>query len=95
MLEQPQKPVQQSFVGGPARAIPVMPTMPVDLSFQQTLELLTQALSRIGQPRDLSLSYADQAKRIGATEFDGDGDPAVAEEWIEKMEQIMEVMTVP
>ncbi|VVA33282.1 PREDICTED: Transposon, partial [Prunus dulcis] len=32
---------------------------------------------------------------IGATEFDGDGDPAVAEEWIEKMERIMEVMAVP
>ncbi|VVA39015.1 PREDICTED: Transposon, partial [Prunus dulcis] len=34
-------------------------------------------------------------KRIGATDFDGDGDPAVAEEWIERIERIMEVMAVP
>ncbi|XP_034207089.1 uncharacterized protein LOC117620937 [Prunus dulcis] len=66
-----------------------------DPNILQTLELLTQALSRAGQSRDPSLGYADQAKRIGATEFDGDGDPAVAEEWIEKMERIMEVMAVP
>ncbi|BBN69306.1 transposable element gene [Prunus dulcis] len=66
-----------------------------DPKIQQTLELLTQALSRTGQPRDPSLGYADQAKRIGATDFDGAGDPAVAEEWIERMERIMEVMAVP
>ncbi|XP_034197179.1 uncharacterized protein LOC117612609 [Prunus dulcis] len=66
-----------------------------DPNFQQTLELLTQALARTGQPRDPSLGYADQAKRIGATDFDGDGNPAVAEEWIERMERIMEVMVVP
>ncbi|VVA39500.1 PREDICTED: LOC109794585 partial, partial [Prunus dulcis] len=34
-------------------------------------------------------------KKIGATDFDGAGDPAVAEEWIERMERIMEVMVVP
>ncbi|XP_034208211.1 uncharacterized protein LOC117621768 [Prunus dulcis] len=66
-----------------------------DPNFQQTLELLTQALSQTGQSRDPSLGYADQAKRIGATDFDGDVDPAVAEEWIERMERIMEVMAVP
>ena len=66
-----------------------------DPNFQQTLELLTQALARTGQPRDPSLGYADQAKGIGVTNFDGNGNPAVAEEWIEKMEQIMEVMAVP
>ncbi|KAI5323091.1 hypothetical protein L3X38_032163 [Prunus dulcis] len=32
---------------------------------------------------------------LGAIDFDGDGTPAVAEEWIERMEQIMEVMAVP
>ncbi|KAI5318586.1 hypothetical protein L3X38_038294 [Prunus dulcis] len=85
------KPVEQSFVGGPSRAAPLIPTMPGDPNFQQTLELLNQALSRTGQSRDLSLGYADQAKRIGATDFDGDGDTAVAEEWIERMERIMEV----
>ncbi|KAI5348921.1 hypothetical protein L3X38_001808 [Prunus dulcis] len=53
------------------------------------------ALSRTGQSRDPSPGYADQAKRIGATDFDGDGDPAVAEEWIKRMERIMEVMAVP
>ncbi|XP_020409514.1 uncharacterized protein LOC18781549, partial [Prunus persica] len=57
--------------------------------------MLTQALSRAGQPRDPSLGYADQAKRIGAIDFDGTGDPAVAEGWIERMERIMEVMAVP
>ncbi|KAI5351438.1 hypothetical protein L3X38_004329 [Prunus dulcis] len=66
-----------------------MPTMPGDPNFQQTLELLTQALSRTGQSRDPSLGYADQAKRTGATDFDGDGNPAVVEEWIERMERIM------
>ncbi|XP_021811765.1 uncharacterized protein LOC110754942 [Prunus avium] len=57
--------------------------------------MLTQALSRTEQPREPSLSYADQATRIGATDFDGDGDPAVAEEWIERMEWTMRVMAVP
>ena len=66
-----------------------------DPNFQQTLELLTQALSRTGQSRDPSLGYADQAKRIRAIDFDGDGIPAVAEEWIERMERIMEVMAIP
>ncbi|BBN68210.1 hypothetical protein Prudu_333S000100 [Prunus dulcis] len=84
-----------SFVGGPSGAAPAMPTMPGDPNFQQTLELLTQALSRTGQSRDPSLGYADRAKRIGATYFDGDGDPAVVEEWIERMERIMKVMAVP
>ncbi|CAL8168055.1 unnamed protein product [Prunus armeniaca] len=49
----------------------------------------------LGQSKDPSPGYADQAKRIGATDFDGDGDPAVAEEWIERIERIMEVMAVP
>ncbi|CAL2229316.1 unnamed protein product [Prunus armeniaca] len=89
------EPVEQSFVGGPSGAAPAVPTMPGDPNFQQTLELLTQALSRTGQTRDPSLGYADQAKRIGATDFDGDGDPTVAEEWIERMERIMDVMRVP
>ncbi|CAL2239511.1 unnamed protein product [Prunus armeniaca] len=66
-----------------------------DPNFQQTLELLTQALYKTGQSRDPPLGYADQAKRIGATNFDGDGDPAVAEEWIERTDWIMEVMVVP
>ncbi|XP_020412075.1 uncharacterized protein LOC18786176 [Prunus persica] len=86
--------VEQSYVGGSAGTVPVMPTPPIDPNFQQTLELLTQALSRTGEPRDASLTYADQARRIGAVEFNGDGDPAVAEEWIE-MERIMDVMDVP
>ncbi|BBN67675.1 hypothetical protein Prudu_150S000400 [Prunus dulcis] len=72
-----QEPVEQSFVGGPSGPAPPMPTVMGDPNLQQTLELLTQALSRAGQSRDPSLGYADQAKRIGATEFDGDGDPAV------------------
>ncbi|CAL2270249.1 unnamed protein product [Prunus armeniaca] len=72
-----------------------MPTRPGDPNFQQALELLTQALSRNGQSRDPSLGYADQAKRVGATDFDGDGNPAVAEKWIERMKRIMEVMAVP
>ncbi|KAI5335118.1 hypothetical protein L3X38_025251 [Prunus dulcis] len=42
--------------------------------------MLTQALSKTGQPRDLSLCYADQTKRIGAINFYSDGDPVVAEE---------------
>ncbi|CAL2256387.1 unnamed protein product [Prunus armeniaca] len=58
--------VEQYFVGGPSGAAPTVPTMPLDPNFQQTLELLTQALSRIEQTRDPSLGYADQAKRIGA-----------------------------
>lgn len=41
------------------------------------------------------MNYTDQARRIGATELDGDGDPTVAEEWIEKMESIMDVIDVP
>ncbi|KAI5347763.1 hypothetical protein L3X38_000650 [Prunus dulcis] len=86
-----QEPVEQSFVGGPSGPAPPMPTVMGDPNLQQTLELLTQALSRAGQSRDPSLGYADQAKRIGATDFDGDSDPAVAEEWIEKMERIMEL----
>ncbi|BBN68979.1 transposable element gene [Prunus dulcis] len=90
-----QEPVEQSFVGGPSGPAPPMPTMMGDPNFQQTLELLTQALSLTGQSRDLSLGYANQAKRIGATDFDGDGDPTVAEEWTERMERIMEVMAVP
>ena len=57
--------------------------------------MLAQALAWTGQPRDPSLGYADQVKRIGATDFDGDGNPAVAEEWIERMEWIMEVMAIP
>ncbi|XP_020421244.1 uncharacterized protein LOC109949586 [Prunus persica] len=89
------EPVEQSVVGGSSGAVPAMPPMQGDPHFQQTLELLMQALARTGQPRDPSLGYADQAKRIGATDFDGDGTPAVAEEWIEKMEWIMEVMAVP
>ena len=32
---------------------------------------------------------------LGATDFDGDSTPAVNEEWIGRMEQIMEVMAVP
>lgn len=86
--------VEQSYVGGLAGVVPVMPTPSIDPNFQQTLELLTQALSRTGQPRDASLTYADQAKRIRVVEFNGDGDPAMAEEWIE-MERIMDVMDVP
>ncbi|CAL9012613.1 unnamed protein product, partial [Prunus brigantina] len=72
-----------------------MTTVPVNTNVQQTLELLTQALTRTGPPRDPSLGYAEQAKRIGATDFDGDGDPAMAEEWIEKIERVMEIMRVP
>ncbi|CAL9024787.1 unnamed protein product [Prunus brigantina] len=72
-----------------------MPTPSVYPNFPQTLELLTLALSRTGQPRDPSQSYVDQARRIGAIKFDGVGDPTVAEEWIEKMERIMDVMDVP
>ncbi|KAI5342652.1 hypothetical protein L3X38_010528 [Prunus dulcis] len=87
--------VEQSFVGGPSGAAPPMPTMPGDLNFQQTLELSTQALSMTGQSRDPSLGYDNQAKRIGAIDFDDDGDPAVAEKWIERMEWIMEVMAIP
>ncbi|CAL9004185.1 unnamed protein product, partial [Prunus brigantina] len=86
--------VEQSYVGGLAGAVPVMPTPPIDPNFQQTLELLTQALSRTRQPRDASLTYVDQARGIGAVEFNGDGDLAMAEEWIE-MERIMDVMNVP
>lgn len=57
--------------------------------------MFTHALAKIGQSRDLSLSYTDQAKRLGATDFDGDGDPAMVEEWIERMKRIMEVMAIP
>ncbi|KAI5334834.1 hypothetical protein L3X38_024967 [Prunus dulcis] len=89
------EPVEQSVVGGSSRAAPAVPTMQGDPNFQQTLELLAHALARTGQPRDPSMGYADQAKRIGATDFDGDGTPAVAKEWIERIEQIMEVMAVP
>ncbi|XP_020412808.1 uncharacterized protein LOC109947286 [Prunus persica] len=89
------EPVEQSVVGGSSGAVPAMPPMQGDPHFQQTLELLTQALARTGQPRDPSLGYANQVKRVGATDFDGDGTPAVAKEWIEKMERIMEVMAVP
>ncbi|XP_034207192.1 uncharacterized protein LOC117621042 [Prunus dulcis] len=58
------------------------------------------AVHRLVKPQEWavqrpSLGYADQAKRIGAIDFDGDGDPAVAEEWIERMERIIEVMAVP
>ncbi|KAI5313205.1 hypothetical protein L3X38_042379 [Prunus dulcis] len=53
--------VKQSFVGGPAGAVQIMPTLPVDPNFQHTLELLTHALSRTGHTRDTSLTYADQA----------------------------------
>ncbi|CAL8167517.1 unnamed protein product [Prunus armeniaca] len=66
--------------------IPAPVPKPVEQSF---------ALSKNGQSRDPSLGYANQAKRIGATDFDGDGDPAVAKKWIERMERIMEVMAVP
>ncbi|XP_021806448.1 uncharacterized protein LOC110750424 [Prunus avium] len=72
-----------------------MATPPIDPNFQHTLELLTQPLSRTEHTRDASLTYADQARRIGAVEFNGDGDPAMAEEWIEKMERIMDVMDIP
>ncbi|CAL9029101.1 unnamed protein product, partial [Prunus brigantina] len=89
------EPVGGTFVGGPAGAAPAMTTVPVNTNVQQTLELLTQALTRTGPPRDPSLGYAEQAKRIGATDFDGDGDPAMAEEWIEKIERVMEIMRVP
>ncbi|BBG97313.1 hypothetical protein Prudu_006394 [Prunus dulcis] len=82
--EPAQEPVEQPFIGGPSGPAPPRPTVMGDPNLQQTLELLTQALSRAEQSRDPSLGYADQAKRIGATDFDGDGDPAVAEEWIEK-----------
>ncbi|XP_034208114.1 uncharacterized protein LOC117621659 [Prunus dulcis] len=85
-----QEPVEQSFVGGPSGPAPPMPTIMGDPNLQQTLELLTQALSRTGQSRDPSLGYADQAKRTGQS-----SDPAVAEEWIERMERIIEVMAVP
>ena len=71
------EPVEQSVVGGPSGAVPTVPTMLGDPNFQQTLKLLTQALSSIGQSRDPSLGYADQAKRIRATDFDGDGNPVV------------------
>ncbi|BBH00059.1 hypothetical protein Prudu_009961, partial [Prunus dulcis] len=50
-----QELVEQSFVGGPSGPAPPMPTMMGDPNLQQTLELLTQALSRTGQSRDLSL----------------------------------------
>ncbi|CAL2257381.1 unnamed protein product [Prunus armeniaca] len=53
------EPTEQSFVGGPSGAAPAVPTMPGAPNFQQTLELLTQALSRTGQSRDPSLGYAD------------------------------------
>jgi hypothetical protein len=75
--------------------VPETPAQTVDPALQQTIELLTQALSLAGHGRDPSLSYADQARRIGATEFNGEGDPVVVEEWIEKMERIMEVMDIP
>ncbi|XP_021833422.1 uncharacterized protein LOC110773228 [Prunus avium] len=87
--------VEQSYVGGQTGAVPEMATPQMDPNFQQTLELLTQALSRTGHSRDPSLNYADQARRIEAVEFDGDGDGDPAMEWIEKMERIMDVMDVP
>ncbi|CAL8993984.1 unnamed protein product [Prunus brigantina] len=89
------EPVGGTFVGGPSGAAPAMTTVPVDPNVQQTLELLAQALTRPGQSREPSLGYAEQAKRIGAIDFDGDGDPAMAEEWIEKIERVMEIMRVP
>ncbi|KAI5324242.1 hypothetical protein L3X38_033315 [Prunus dulcis] len=36
------------------------------------------------------MTFADQARRIGAINFDGDNDLAAAEDWIENVENIME-----
>ncbi|KAI5338173.1 hypothetical protein L3X38_017444 [Prunus dulcis] len=87
--------VEESFVRDPTGAALVMPIPPVDQNFSQTLELLTQALSRNRQTTDATLTYEDQARRIGAVEFNGDGDPILADEWIEKVGRIMDVMDVP
>lgn len=41
------------------------------------------------------MTFVDQVKRIGVVNFDGGGDLAAAEDWIENVENIMEVMEVP
>lgn len=58
----------------------MMPTQMGDLNLQQTIELLTRALSRAGYSRDLTLPYADQARRFGVVDYNGEGDPAIAKE---------------
>lgn len=75
--------------------MPVTPIRAVDPQLQQTVELLTHALSRGGRTKDLAMTLADLARKIGAVDFDMSGDPAVAEDWIENMEKILEVIEVP
>lgn len=92
---QNQGPFEQPHLEDVVDTVCVAPTQAIDPHLQHTVELLTQALFRAGHTRDLALTYVDQTRRIGAVDFDGRGDPAVAEDWIENVEKIMEVMEVP
>lgn len=69
-----------------AETVPVAPAHAIDPHLQRIVELLTQALSRARHTKDPTLTYIDEARRIGAVDFDWSGDPTVAEDWIKNMD---------
>ncbi|KAI5351954.1 hypothetical protein L3X38_004845 [Prunus dulcis] len=75
------EPFEQPHLEDLTGTVPVTRIQAVNPQLQQTVELLTHALSRGGRAKDLAMTLANLARKIGAVDFDRSGDSAVAEDW--------------